>query len=46
MIPHKQLNLADFFEDCQNIFEEDKPQFLSLLEKHIDLYNYIPLRKS
>ena len=43
MIPHKQLSLADIFEDCQNIFEEDKPQFLSLLEQHIDLDEIIPL---
>lgn len=43
MIPYKQLSLADFFEDCQNIFEEDKPRFLSLLEQHIDLSEYIPL---
>ena len=43
MIPHKQLNLADIFEDCKNIFEEDKPQFLSLLEEHINLSDYIPL---
>lgn len=37
MIPYKQLSLAD-------VFEEDKPQFLSLLEQHIDLSKYIPLR--
>ena len=43
MIPHKQLSLADIFEDCQNIFEEDKPQFLSLLEQHIDMNEIIPL---
>lgn len=43
MIPHKQLNLADIFENCQNIFEEDKPKFLSLLEKHITLSDYVPL---
>ena len=43
MIPHKQLSLADIFEDCQNIFEEDKPQFLSLLEQHIDMDEIIPL---
>ena len=43
MIPHKQLKLADIFEDCKNIFEEDKPQFLSLLEEHINLSDYIPL---
>lgn len=43
MIPYKQLSLADIFEDCQNIFEEGKPQFLSLLEQHIGLSEYIPL---
>ena len=42
MIPHKQLSLADIFEDCQNIFEEDKPQFLALLEQHIDIDEIIP----
>lgn len=42
MIPHKQLSLADIFEDCQNIFEEDKPQFLALLEKHINIDEIIP----
>ena len=35
--------MADIFEDCQNIFEEDKPQFLTLLEQHIDLDEMIPL---
>ena len=43
MITHKQLSLADIFENCQNIFEEDKPQFLTLLEQHIDLSEYIPV---
>ncbi|MCD8398667.1 MAG: ISNCY family transposase, partial [Lachnospiraceae bacterium] len=42
MITHKQLTLADFFEDCREIFESDKPQFLSLLENHIDLDEIIP----
>lgn len=42
MIPHKQLSLGDFFTDCQNIFENDKPAFLSLLENHIDLDEIIP----
>ena len=37
MIPHKQLSLADIFENCQNIYESDKPEFLSLLEAHINL---------
>ena len=43
MIPHKQLSLADIFEDCQNFFEEDKPQFLALLEQHIDIDEIIPI---
>ena len=43
MIPHKQLHLVDIFEDYKNIFVEEKPQFLSLLEKHINLSDYIPL---
>ena len=43
MIPYKQLSVADIFEDCQTIFEEDKPQFLSLLEQHIDLDEIIPI---
>ena len=42
MIPQKQLSLADIFEDCKNIFESDKPQFLTLLENHINLDEIIP----
>ena len=37
MIPYKQLSLSDIFEECENLLEEDKPAFLSLLESHIDL---------
>ena len=43
MIPQRQLSLADIFEDCKNFFESDKPQFLSLLENHIDLDEIIPV---
>lgn len=43
MIPQKQLTLADIFEDCQEIYDSDKPQFLSLLENQIDLDSMIPL---
>ena len=43
MIPYKQLSLADIFADCQDKFENDKPAFLSLLEKHIDLDDIIPI---
>ena len=43
MITQNQLTLADIFEDCQEIFESDKPQFLSLLENHIDLDEIVPI---
>ncbi len=43
MIPYKQLTLADIFEDCKEIYDSDKPQFLSLLEKHIDLDSIVPI---
>lgn len=42
MITQKQLSLADIFEDCRDFFESDKPQFLSLLENHIDLDSIVP----
>ena len=42
MIPYNQLSLADIFSDCQDIYESDKPQFLSLLQKHIDLDEIVP----
>ena len=43
IIPQKQLSLADIFEDCKNIYESDKPQFLTLLENHIDLDEISPV---
>jgi len=43
MIPHKQLSMADIFSNCQNIFENDKPKFLSLLENHINLDEIVPV---
>ena len=42
MITQKQLTLADIFEDCKEIYESDKPQFLTLLENHIDLDEIVP----
>lgn len=42
MIPYNQLSLADIFSDCQEIHEADKPQFLSLLQNHIDLDEIVP----
>ena len=43
MIPYKQLTLAEVFDDCQNKFDNDKYQFLSLLDKTIDLDEIVPV---
>lgn len=42
IIPCNQLSLADVFSDCQEIYESDKPEFLSLLQSNIDLDEIIP----
>lgn len=43
MIPHKQLTLAEVFDNCQNKFDNDKYQFLSLLDETIDLDEIVPV---
>ena len=43
MITHKQLSLAEVFEDCQNKFDIDKYQFLSLLDEAINLDEIVPV---
>ena len=42
MITHKQLSLADIFTDCQNKFDNDKYEFLELLENTINLDEIVP----
>ena len=42
MITYNQLSLADILSDCQEIYDSDKPQFLSLLQQHIDLDEIVP----
>jgi len=42
MIPYKQLSLADIFTDCQNKFDNDKYEFLELLENTILLDEIVP----
>lgn len=37
-----QLSLADFYQECRDIFESDTPTFFSLLKEHIDLNDFIP----
>lgn len=43
MITHKQLSLAEIFEDCQNKFNNDKHEFLSLLNENINLDEIVPV---
>ena len=43
MIPYKQLSLADFFTDCQNKFDNDKYEFLSMLDETINLDEFVPV---
>ena len=43
MITYKQLTLAEIFEDCQNKFDNDKYQFLSLFDEAIDLDEIVPV---
>ena len=42
MISHRQLSLAEIFEDCQNKFDHDKYEFLSLLNETIHLDEIVP----
>lgn len=43
MITYKQLTLAEIFEDCQNKFDNDKYQFLLLLDETINLDEIVPV---
>ena len=43
MITHKQLTLAEVFEDCQNKFDNDKYQFLQILDEAINLDEIVPV---
>ena len=42
MITYKQLSLADIFTDCQNKFDNDKYEFLELLDNTIHLDEIVP----
>jgi len=37
-----QLNLGNIYSNCQEMFKEQRPQFLELLNKYIDINSYIP----
>ena len=42
MITHKQLTLAEIFDDSQNKFDKDKYQLLTLLDETINLEEIVP----
>lgn len=42
MITHKQLTLAEIFQDCKESFDNDKYYFLELLDNSINLDEIIP----
>ncbi len=37
-----QLNLGNIYSNCQEIFKDQRPEFLELLDKYIDINTYIP----
>lgn len=37
-----QLNLGNIYSDCQEMFKEQRPEFLEILDKYIDINTYIP----
>ena len=43
MIPYKQLSLADIFTDYQHKFDNDKYEFLSILDETINLDEIVPV---
>ena len=40
----KQLSLSDIYSNCSDCFENNKYQFLQLLEENIDLNTLVPIR--
>lgn len=37
-----QLNLGNIYSDCSEMFKDQHPEFLELLNKYIDINSYIP----
>ena len=36
-----QLSLGNIYQECVEIFEEQRPEFLKLMEKYLDINKYI-----
>jgi hypothetical protein len=43
MLTTKQITLNEIYEGCLDDFSNDKPRFLALLEKYIDIDELIPV---
>ena len=39
---YHQISLKDTFSDCQDLFTDDTPAFFRLLDKYVDLSQFIP----
>lgn len=39
---YNQLSISDVYDECKNLFENNKPKFLTLLEQTIDFADFIP----
>ena len=40
---YNQLSLSDIYENCNDLFNNDKSKFITLLENSIDFADFIPL---
>ena len=39
---YNQISLSDTYQECKDIFQNDKPKFLELLTQHLDLSSLVP----
>jgi len=39
---YKQLSLSEIYKGCQELFDNDKPKFLQILESTVDITKFIP----
>jgi len=39
---YNQLSISDVYDECKDLFENDKPKFITLLEQTIDFADFIP----
>lgn len=37
-----QLNLSDIYSECSELFAEQRPEFLNIMEQYLDIDKYIP----